>query len=83
MPRAPTDGAEGETVIEIGGLVAMGGDAVGGVAVVVDHSPDGTARTVHERADGVLIAGDPIRGWDRASDEEAAIYRAAEPWNAH
>ena len=65
------------------GLVAMGGDAVGGVAVVVDYSPDGTARVVYERADGVLLAGDPSRGWDRADEEEVAAFHAAEPWNAH
>ena len=70
-------------MVKIGGLVAMGGDAVGGVAVVVDYSPDGTARVVYERADGVLLAGDPSRGWDRADEEEVAAFHAAEPWNTH
>ena len=66
---------------QIGGVVAMGG-AAHGAAVVVDHAPDGTARLVYEREDGALLAGDAVRGWDRADEVEVALYRAAEPWNA-
>lgn len=65
---------------QIGAVVAMG-SAVGGAAVVVDHAPDGTARLVYEREDGALLAGDAVRGWDKADEHEALLYRAAEPWN--
>ena len=65
---------------QIGSVVAMGG-AVGGAAVVVDHAPDGTARLVYEREDGALLAGDAVRGWDKADEHEALLYRAADPWN--
>ncbi len=75
--REPADGV----TPQIGSVVAMGG-AVGGAAVVVDHAPDGTARLVYEREDGALLAGDAARGWDRADEDEVALYRAAEPWNA-
>ena len=74
--REPADGV----TPQIGSVVAMGG-AVGGAAVVVDHAPDGTARLVYEREDGALLAGDAVRGWDKADEHEALLYRAAEPWN--
>ena len=32
--------------------------------------------------DGALLAGDAVRGWDRADEVEVARYSAAEPWNA-
>lgn len=67
----------------MGELVAMGG-ARHGVAVVVEPGTDRqpAARLVYEREDGLLLAGSPATGWDRADEEETALWRAAEPWNA-